>query len=114
MAVEKSSSVSSYNKKRSGGGIGKVGNSRLLLWVARIAAVIFVVLCLFGFINQAVLGKSIAQGFVDLGTAVGEAITYVFTGEGSSPVDVTDQGVYVDGYAPDGANKLSDITSSAE
>lgn len=112
MAVERSSG-SSFKKKRSGGGFGS-GHGGFFSLLLRIVLIIFVLMCFFGMINQAKLGKSMFSWFYDTGMTIGHQIEYIFTGEEKSIVDVTDQGIYAKGYAPDGSTSIdiNDIGST--
>lgn len=105
MAVSRNENNGSY--KRRSGGVFR-GSSRFLNNVVKVIIIIFIALCLFGVINQVAFGQSLWKWFVDTGTAVGHTLNYLFVGEDQNlPVDITDEGVYVDGFAPEGADNLS-------
>lgn len=112
MAVSRRSSGGSYRRRRSGGFFG--AGSRVLLWIVRILVIIFIILCLVGVINQARTGQSIFDFYKNVGAAVGQQIMWIFTGEETLPIDITDQGVYLDGYAPDDAENISDVIDNLE
>ena len=109
MAVEGKSNGS----KRRFNPIGTLGRtSRNLRFVLQVIAIIFIslfaALCLFGYINQVQTGQSMVEYFLQIGGEIGDGLTLIFTGDDSAPIDITDQGVYIDGYAPDGADNLMD------
>ena len=74
--------------------------------IIKIITVIFVVLCLFGFINQLATGQAFFDWLTSTGRRTGEVMTYIFTGKEETPVNVTDQGIYVKGYEPEGSKKV--------
>lgn len=110
MAIEGGSS-GGFRKRKSGSFGG--GTPRFLVWILRIVLGIIFILCLFGFINQVATGQKITDWFIQTGTRFGDTIVYIFKGDEDSPVEVTDQGVYADGYAPDGSKKLTGDTDSS-
>ena len=110
MAVARSSGGGGFKRRRTGSGFG--GGSRVLLWIARILVAIFIVLCLTGVINQAKTGQNIIDFYKNVGAAIGQQIIWVFTGEETLPVNITDQGVYLDGYEPDGSTDIADTLIS--
>ena len=112
MAVSRKSSSGGRSRRRAGGFFG--AGSRVLLWVTRILVLLFIVLCLVGVINQARTGQSIFNFYKNVGAAVGQQIMWVFTGEETLPVEITDQGVYLDGYSPDDAEDISDVIGDLE
>lgn len=108
MAVEKSSGGGGY-KRRSGvfGG----GTPRFLTLILRIVAGVVLFLCLFGFINQVATGQKFVDWLSQTGSNVGHTIVYIFTGEKETPVEVTDQGIYANGYAPDGSRQINEVVN---
>lgn len=60
----------------------------------------------FGMINQMALGRSLFDWIYNNGVIVGKHIEYIFTGDEKSLVDITDQGIYARGYAPEGSNEV--------
>lgn len=107
MAVEKSSGGGGFKRKRSGilGG----GTPRFVTWILRIVFGVVLFLCLFGFINQAVTGQKFVDWFAQTGRNVGNTIVYIFTGEQETPVEVTDQGIYAQGYSPEGSKQINEV-----
>lgn len=104
--------MANNTKKRKSPGTFTAPGRGPFIWIVRIVVVVFIACCLFGVINQVAMGKSAISFFVDTGTAIGNEINYIFTGDKRAPLDITDEGVYVDGYAPDGATNI--IEKSAE
>lgn len=107
MAVEKSSGGGGFRKKRSG--IFGGGTPRFVIWILRIVAGLVLFLCLFGFINQVATGQKFVDWLSQTGSNVGYTIVYIFTGEKETPVEVTDQGIYANGYAPDGSRQINEV-----
>lgn len=62
----------------------------------------------FGVINQARTGQTLMSYFISVGKDVGQQITYTFSGDDRAPVEITDEGVYAQGHAPDTATELAD------
>lgn len=91
-------------------GIARGAGGGALDKLVRIALGVFLgvalILCLYGYINQVQTGKTIMESVMGLGKDLSDVAMTIITGEEDSPVDVTDQGVYIDGHAPDGASEL--------
>lgn len=106
MAVVSNSKESSFQKKKRG--FGSSGKSRrgLVRNILTVIGIIFVVLCLFGVINQVAVGHSYFSWLIDRGYETGEALNSLVKQEDQSPVKITDEGVYVNGFEPDSANPL--------
>lgn len=103
MAVENNTKK---KKMFAGGGRRSGSGVKVLRVLVGIVAAIFIALCLFGVINQRATGESFIESMSKVGRTIGETLTYVFTGNEKSPVEVTDQGVYLDGHAPEGSQKI--------
>lgn len=58
-------------------------------------------MCLFGVINQARLGTGFIEGFVLTGDEIGKAMFHVASNDDKSPIEVTEDGVYLKGHEPE-------------
>lgn len=83
---------------RGGGGFGKGKVIRILFIIA---AGIFVLLCLLGVINQRIFGLSFIDGFLKIGDEAGVVMYNVFGNKEDSPVEYSDQGLYLKDKTPD-------------
>lgn len=108
MAVE--SNAGNTTRKRRGGSMFAAGRfyraKRVFQIILGFFAALIIIACLFGFINQAATGQSIYDWTIETGNKVGDALILIFTGEENAPIHVTDEGIYVDGYQPDGAEDI--------
>jgi hypothetical protein len=112
MAVETSSKDKDYTKKKKTGGMF-YGAKRKLYYAKRIlgtilsiCAIAVIILCLFGYINQRQTGESIYDWTREITNSLGQTMVQVFTGDDNAPIKITDQGIYADGYEPNGSNDL--------
>lgn len=110
MAVE-SSGNSSNNKrrKRSAMAFGRgrfYGLKQVFRAVMGVFAALIILACLFGYINQVQTGQSIFDWIMETSGELSETLDLIFTGDQDAPIQVTDQGVYVDGHQPDGAENI--------
>lgn len=58
-------------------------------------------LCLFGIINQRVMGTSFIGGFVKVGDEIGKTMYHVFGNDAQSPTEYGPDGIYLKGHSPE-------------
>lgn len=104
MAVQRSSSGFS-GRRRGPSLLGRGGRGRFSI-VLRVIFGIFLLMLFFGMMNQMALGRSLFDWIYTNGVIVGKNIEYIFTGDEKSLVDITDQGIYARGYAPEGSSEI--------
>ena len=93
-------------KKKKQSAVGG-SSSGFFKWFLRIVIAIIFLLAFFGVINQVATGKSIIKWYAEMGKQVGDQITYTFTGDKNANVELTDEGVYAKGHAPEGSQPLT-------
>lgn len=114
MAVSAPKENSPKKKKKGGAIFGGKGRRGIVRNVLTAICAIFLILCIFGFINQAAVGRSFFSWFVDRGTEVGNVLNSLVKQDDQSPVSITDEGVYVNGFEPETSKGLLPEVSSKE
>lgn len=114
MAVSAPRENSPKKKKKGGAIFGGKGRRGIVRNVLTVICAIFLILCIFGFINQAAVGRSVFTWFVDRGTEVGNVLNSLVKQDDQSPVSITDEGIYVNGFEPEAATGLLPEANSNE
>ena len=83
----------------------KIGIFRILI---TIIAIIFVIFSLLGFINQKEAVTNIVDFYKNAGENAYNIAMSVFGNDPESPIDITDNGVYLKGHAPEGSEYILD------
>ena len=102
MPVSTTKSKEQYKKKSaSGGGRHFSGLNKFTTWILRILGIILILCLLFGIINQAAFAGKAFDVLLGEGTEVAKTINYIFKNDDNSPVDISDQGMYIRGNKPE-------------
>ena len=108
MAVSSGDNSSKKKKSFSGGGIGRTKSAieRMLNKIAVVLAIVIIILCLFGFINQAQTGQSIIEFYSNISNQIGSELVKIFTNEEDAILEIGTEGVYIDGHSPEGSEPI--------